>query len=201
MNNASLCAVMEQLKTQGSSYSIEFLSNPDMIFEVHGDTAVGEKKSRRKIIIDDDEEEEEAEQITSSFRAFDDDAGDEKEVEQITSIFRVPPRRRRKKRTRKKTPEENLRSQCSLRIVDVNVLLVDDVDVILALSRFKDIAKDHAKREGVKVALNNKYQNIGNYLKDHMAEVVEESYHTRPDLFHRCVTTCTPTRPHSLRRI
>lgn len=198
MNNASLCAVMEQLKTQGSSYSIEFLSNPDMIFEVHGDTAVGEKKSRRKIIIDD--EEEEAEQITSSFRAFDDDAGDEKEVEQITSIFRAP-HRRRKKRTRKKTPEENLRSQCSLRIVDVNVLLVDGVDVILALSRFKDIAKDHAKREGVKVALNNKYQNIGNYLKDHMAEVVEESYHTHPDLFQRCVTTCTPIRPHSLRRI
>jgi len=197
MNNASLCALMEQLKTQGSSYSIEFLSNPDMIFEVHGDAAVVEKKSRRKIIIDD---EEEAEQITSSFRAFDDDAGDEKEVEQITSIFRAP-HRRRKKRTRKKTPEENLRCQCSLRIADVNVLLKDGVDVILALSRFKDIAKDHAKREGVKVALNNKYQNIGNYLKDHMAEVVEESYHTHPDLFHRCVTTRTPIRPHSLRRI
>jgi hypothetical protein len=174
MNNASLCAVMEQLKTQGSSYSIEFLSNPDMIFEVHGDTAVGEKKSRRKIIIDDDE--------------------------QITSSFCAPPRRR-KKRTRKRTPEENLRCQCSLRIADVNVLLKDGVDVILALSRFKDIAKDHAKREGVKVALNNKYQNIGNYLKDHMAEVVEESYRTHPDLFHRCVTTCTPIRPHSLRRI
>jgi len=187
---------MEQLKTQGSSYSIEFLSNPEMRFEVHGDTAVGEKKSRRKIVIDDDEEED-AEQITSSFRAFDDD---EEEAEQITSSFRAPPRRR-KKRTRKKTPEENLRTQCSLRIVDVNVLLIDGVDVILALTRFKDIAKDHAKREGWKVALNNKYQNIGNYLKDHMEEVVEESYHTHPELFHRCVTTRSAIRPHSLRRI
>ena len=189
---SSIATVLEHLKTQRVDYSIAFLSNPDVRIEVRGDTAVGEKKPRRKIVIDDDEEEEDV-QIASSIGAFDDD-----EEEQIASSFRGEKKKKKKKN---KSPEQVLRSQCSMRKEDVRELIVEGVDVVSSLRLFKDITYARAKREGFTFSKNHRYDAGRRYLNDNMMQVLDESHLKHPNVFHQCVTTGDTARPHSLRRI
>ena len=158
MNTSSIRDIIKILKDQGIAYSLKYLQSGELVFEIPGpDDTVGS---------DDD------------ILCSDDDTLDlYKECSAIKTQYKK----------RKTTPEVSLRSQCSLRKVDVEQLI--KTDTISSLELLRQYLYSHAKSSGITLGPKQLYSTVSSYAKVHLGDVVAQLYSDHPALFYPCVVT------------